>query len=199
MDIVCLDLEGTLTPEIWIEVAHATGIPELERTTRDEPDYSKLMSQRLDILRQHNLTLSHIQRVIAGIDPLPGAKEFLDALRERTQVAIVSDTFTQFAQPLMRKFGWPMIFCNELKVDDNDMITGWHMRQEHMKLSTVRGLQALGYDTIAAGDSHNDLEMIRASKAGFLFHAPAAIAQANPDVPSLNEYDELLEAIEADL
>ena len=196
MNVVCLDLEGVLVPEIWIAFAKASGIPELERTTRDEPDYDKLMAYRLDILREHGLGLAEIQDVIATIDPMPGAREFLDALREKTQVIIISDTFEQFAQPLMRKLGWPTIFCNLLEVGEGGAITGYEMRCEQTKLTTVRALQGCGIETIAAGDSYNDLGMIRASKAGWLFKSAPAIKAENPDVPTLEEYDELLAAIE---
>lgn len=199
MNIVCLDLEGVLVPEIWIEFSRVSGIPELARTTRDEPDYAKLMDWRLEILREHGLGLCEIQQVISQIDPLPGAAGFLDALRRETQAIIVSDTFTQFAQPLMEKLGRPTIFCNELEVADGGAITGYRMRCEHSKLTTVRGLQGMGFDTIAAGDSFNDLEMIRASKAGFLFRSTDAIRQANPDLPAFEEYGELLDAVRAAL
>ena len=199
MNVVCLDLEGVLVPEIWIAFAKASGIPELERTTRDEPDYDKLMNFRLDILREHGLGLSEIQDVIATIDPMEGAREFLDALREKTQVIIISDTFEQFAQPLMRKLGWPTIFCNSLEVGEDGAITGYKMRCDQTKLTTVRALQSCGMETIAAGDSFNDLGMIRASKAGWLFKGAPSTKAENPDVPTLEEYDELLAAIEAAL
>lgn len=199
MNIVCLDLEGVLVPEIWIAFAEATGIPELKRTTRDEPDYNKLMAYRLDILAQHGLGLTQIQQVIAGIDPLPGARAFLDRLRSITQVIIVSDTFTQFAQPLMEKLGWPTIFCNELEVRTDGAITGFRMRCPESKLTTVRGLRSIGFETIAAGDSFNDLAMIRASKAGFLFRSPASIIADNPDLQALEDYNDLLAAIEGAL
>ena len=199
MNVVCLDLEGVLVPEIWIAFAKASGIPELERTTRDEPDYDKLMNFRLDILREHRLGLSEIQGVIATIDPMEGAREFLDALREKTQVIIISDTFEQFAQPLMRKLGWPTIFCNSLEVGEDGAITGYKMRCDQTKLTTVRALQSCGMETIAAGDSYNDLGMIRASKAGWLFKGAPSTKAENPDVPTLEEYDELLAAIEAAL
>lgn len=199
MNVVCLDLEGVLVPEIWIAFAKASGIPELERTTRDEPNYDKLMNFRLDILREHGLGLSEIQDVIATIDPMEGAREFLDALREKTQVIIISDTFEQFAQPLMRKLGWPTIFCNSLEVGENGAITGYKMRCDQTKLTTVRALQSCGMETIAAGDSYNDLGMIRASKAGWLFKGAPSTKAENPDVPTLEEYDELLAAIEAAL
>ena len=195
MNVVCLDLEGVLVPEIWIAFAEETGIPELKRTTRDEPDYDKLMNYRLDILRAHGLGLKEIQETIARIDPLPGAKEFLDELRATTQAIIISDTFTQFAQPLMEKLGWPTIFCNELEVADDGSIAGFSMRCPESKLTTVRALQSCGFDTIAAGDSHNDLGMIRASKAGFLFKSPDSIKEDNPDLPAFEEYDELMAAI----
>ena len=195
MYVVCLDLEGVLVPEIWIAFAEEAGIPELKRTTRDEPDYGKLMNYRLDILRQHGLGLEEIQQTIARIDPLPGAKEFLDELRATTQAIIISDTFTQFAQPLMEKLGWPTIFCNELEVADDGSISGFRMRCPESKLTTVRALQSCGFDTVAAGDSHNDLGMIRASKAGFLFKSPDSITQDNPDLPAYEEYDELMAAI----
>ena len=199
MNVVCLDLEGVLVPEIWIAFAKASGIPELERTTRDEPDYDKLMNFRLGILREHGLGLAEIQNVIATIEPMEGAREFLDALREKTQVIIISDTFEQFAQPLMRKLGWPTIFCNSLVVDEGGAITGYKMRCDQTKLTTVRALQSCGMETIAAGDSYNDLGMIRASKAGWLFKGAPSTKAENPDVPTLEEYDELLAAIEAAL
>lgn len=195
MYVVCLDLEGVLVPEIWIAFAEEAGIPELKRTTRDEPDYGKLMNYRLDILRRHGLGLVEIQQTIARIDPLPGAKEFLDELRATTQAIIISDTFTQFAQPLMEKLGWPTIFCNELEVADDGSISGFRMRCPESKLTTVRALQSCGFDTVAAGDSHNDLGMIRASKAGFLFKSPDSIKADNPDLPAYEEYDELMAAI----
>ena len=205
MDIVCLDLEGVLVPEIWIAFAEASGIPELKRTTRDEPDYDKLMNWRLGILKEHGLGLKEIQETIAKIDPIPGAKEFLDELRSMTQVIIISDTFTQFASPLMKKLGWPTIFCNSLEVAENGEITGFKMRCEkskyttvkalQSKLTTVKALQSIGYDTIASGDSHNDLGMIRASKAGFLFKSTDQIKADNPDLPAYETYDELLAAI----
>ena len=199
MNVVCLDLEGVLVPEIWIAFAKASGIPELERTTRDEPDYDKLMNFRLDILREHGLGLSEIQDVIATIDPMEGAREFLDSLREKTQVIIISDTFEQFAQPLMRKLGWLTIFCNSLEVGEDGAITGYKMRCDQTKLTTVRALQSCGMETIAAGDSYNDLGMIRASKAGWLFKGAPSTKAENPDVPTLEEYDELLAAIESAL
>ncbi len=195
MYITCLDLEGVLVPEIWIAFAEATGISELKRTTRDEPDYDKLMTWRLGVLREHGLGLAEIQQVIDTIDPLPGAKEFLDELREAGQVVIISDTFTQFAQPLMRKLGWPTIFCNELVVGEDGMIEGFSMRCPESKLTTVRALQSCGFDTIAAGDSFNDLGMIEASAAGFLFRSTDAIKQAHPDVAAFEDYDDLMAAI----
>ena len=195
MNIVCLDMEGVVVPEIWIAFAEASGIPELKRTTRDEPDYDKLMKWRIGILKEHGLGLKEIQATIATIDPLPGAKEFLDKLREKTQVIILSDTFEEFAKPLMEKLGWPTIFCNSLEVAENGEITGFKMRCPESKLTTVKGLQSIGYDTIAAGDSFNDLGMIRASKAGFLFRSTDAIKADNPDLEAFEEYDDLLEAI----
>ena len=195
MDIVCLDLEGVLVPEIWIAFAEASGIPELKRTTRDEPDYDKLMNWRLGILKEHGLGLKEIQETIAKIDPIPGAKEFLDELRSMTQVIIISDTFTQFASPLMKKLGWPTIFCNSLEVAESGEITGFKMRCEKSKYTTVKALQSIGYDTIASGDSHNDLGMIRASKAGFLFKSTDAIKAEYPEVPAYETYDELYDAI----
>ena len=195
MNIVCLDLEGVLVPEIWIAFAEASGIPELKRTTRDEPDYDKLMKWRIGILKEHGLGLKEIQDTIAKIDPLPGAREFLDSLRELTQVIIISDTFTQFAKPLMKKLGWPTLFCNTLEVADDGEITGFKMRCEQSKLSTVKALQSVGFETIASGDSHNDLGMILASKAGFLFRSTDAIKAEYPDLPAYESYDELLEAI----
>lgn len=197
MDVVCLDLEGVLVPEIWVAFAAESGIPELVRTTRDEPDYDKLMNWRLDVLREHGLGLSQIQATISRIDPLPGAREFLDALRERAQVIIISDTFTQFAQPLMRKLGWPTIFCNELAVASDGTITGFTMRCPESKLTTVRALQSCGFDTIASGDSFNDLGMIQASKAGFLFRSTEAIKADHPHIPAFETYEELLDAITA--
>ena len=199
MNVVCLDLEGVLVPEIWIAFAEASGIPELKRTTRDEPDYDKLMKFRLNILKEHGLGLNEIQATIAKIDPMPGAKEFLDELRSITQVIILSDTFTQFAAPLMKKLGMPTIFCNTLEVAENGEITGYRMRCEKSKLTTVRGLQSAGLQTIAAGDSFNDLGMIEASKAGFLFRSTDAIKAAHPELSAFEEYDELLEAIKAAL
>lgn len=195
MEIVCLDLEGVLVPEIWIAFAKESGIPELKRTTRDEPDYDKLMKWRIGILKEHGLGLKEIQETIAKIDPIPGAKEFLDELRSLTQVIIISDTFTQFATPLMKKLGWPTIFCNSLEVADNGEITGFKMRIENSKYTTVKALQSIGYDTIASGDSYNDLGMIKASKAGFLFKSTDKIKADNPELPAYETYDELLAAI----
>ena len=195
MNIVCLDLEGVLVPEIWIAVAEETGIPELKRTTRDEPDYDKLMNYRINILKEHGLGLKEIQETIAKIDPMPGAKEFLDELREITQVIIISDTFTQFAGPLMKKLGYPTIFCNSLEVAEDGEITGFKMRIENSKLTTVKALQSIGYDTIASGDSHNDLGMIKASKAGFLFRSTDEIKKEYPELPAFETYDELMAAI----
>ena len=197
MTIVCLDLEGVLVPEIWIEFAKASGIPELTRTTRDEPDYDKLMRWRLGVLKEHNLGLNEIVEIIEKIQPLDGAKEFLDKLREKTQVVIISDTFTQFAMPLMKKLGYPTILCNTLEVAENGEITGYLMRANNSKLTTVKGLHSIGYDTVAAGDSYNDLQMIRASKAGFLFRTTDKIKAENPDLRALEGYDELLSAISA--
>lgn len=199
MDIVCLDMEGVLVPEIWIAFSKASGIPELKRTTRDEPDYNKLMNWRLSILKEHGLGLKEVQEVISTIDPMPGAREFLDELRTLTQVIIISDTFTQFAGPLMKKLGYPTLFCNELEVADDGEITGFKMRCEDSKLTTVKALQSIGFDTIASGDSHNDLGMIQASKAGFLFKSTDAIKAAYPDIPAYEEFDELLAAIKANL
>ena len=195
MNIVCLDLEGVLVPEIWIAFAEATGIPELKRTTRDEPDYDKLMNYRIGILKEHGLGLKEIQETIATIDPMPGALEFLNQLRELTQVIIISDTFTQFASPLMKKLGWPTIFCNTLEVAPDGEITGFKMRCEQSKLTTVKALQSIGYDTIASGDSHNDLGMITASKAGFLFRSTVQVKADYPELPAFETYDELLAAI----
>ena len=195
MNIVCLDLEGVLVPEIWIAFAKESGIPELTRTTRDEPDYDKLMNWRLGILKEHGLGLKEIQETIAKIDPLPGAKEFLDKLRETTQVIIISDTFTQFAAPLMKKLGWTTIFCNTLEVAKDGTITGFKMRCEQSKLSTVKALQSVGFETIASGDSHNDLGMIQASKAGFLFRTTDQIKADYPQLEAFEEYDDLFEAI----
>ena len=199
MNIVCLDMEGVLVPEIWIAFAEESGIPELRRTTRDEPDYDKLMSWRLGILKERGLGLREIQDVIAKIDPLPGAREFLDKLRSETQAVILSDTFEQFAKPLMEKLNWPTIFCNTLEVGENGAITGYKMRCQQSKLTTVRALQSMGYDTIAAGDSFNDLAMIQASKAGFLFKSTQAIKAAHPELPAFDEFGELLAAIEGAL
>lgn len=199
MNLVCLDLEGVLVPEIWVAFAEATGIPELKRTTRDEPDYDKLMAFRLGLLKERGLGLREIQATIAGIDPLPGAKEFLDELRAMAQVVIISDTFEQFAQPLMEKLGWPTIFCNTLVVAPDGEITGFEMRCPQSKLTTVRALQSCGFDTIAAGDSFNDLAMIQASKAGFLFRSTEAIKAAHPDIPAFEEYPDLLAAIKQNL
>ncbi len=197
MFITCLDLEGVLVPEIWIAFAETSGIPELKRTTRDEPDYDKLMKWRLGILKEHGLGLKEIQETIEKIDPMPGARAFLDELRELGQVIIISDTFTQFAKPLMKKLGWPTIFCNELEVAEDGEITGFRMRIEQSKLSTVKALQSIGFETIASGDSYNDLGMIRASKAGFLFKSTDQIKNDNPDLPAYETYEELLAAIKA--
>ncbi len=199
MDIVCLDMEGVLVPEIWIAFAEASGIPELRRTTRDEPDYDKLMRWRLGILKEHGLGLKQIQDTIAKIDPLPGAKEFLDELRKETQVIIISDTFTQFAMPLMAKLGYPSLFCNSLVVAEDGEITDFKMRIENSKLSTVKALQSIGFDTIAAGDSYNDLAMIKASRAGFLFRSTEQIKKDNPDIPAYEEFDDFLRAIKGAL
>ncbi len=199
MNIVCLDMEGVLVPEIWIAFAEATGIPELRLTTRDEPDYDKLMNYRIGILKEHGLGLKEIQETIAKIDVMEGAKEFLDELRSITQVIILSDTFEQFATPLMEKLGWPTIFCNTLEVAENGEITGYRMRVDKSKLTTVKALQSIGYDTIASGDSFNDLGMIQASKAGFLFKSTDKIKADYPDIPAFEEYDELLAAIKAAL
>lgn len=195
MNIVCLDLEGVLVPEIWIAFAKASNIPELKRTTRDEPDYDKLMKWRLGILKEHGLGLKEIQQTIEQIDPMPGAKEFLDELRSMTQVIIISDTFTQFAAPLMKKLGWPTIFCNSLEVAENGEITGYRMRVENSKYSTVKALQSIGFETIASGDSHNDLGMIKASKAGFLFKSTEQIKKDNPELEAYETYEQLMEAI----
>ena len=195
MNIVCLDLEGVLVPEIWIAFAEASGIPELKKTTRDEPDYDKLMKWRIGILKEHGLGLKEIQDTIAKINPMPGAKEFLDELRSLTQVIIISDTFTQFASPLMKKLGWPTIFCNSLEVSENGEVTGFKMRCEQSKLTTVKALQSIGYDTIASGDSYNDLGMIKASKAGFLFKSTDKIKNDNPELPAYETYEELMAAI----
>ena len=199
MYVTCLDLEGVLVPEIWIAFAEASGIPALRRTTRDEPDYDKLMHYRMDILREHGLGLKEIQATIAKIDPMPGAKEFLDELRSMTQVLILSDTFTQFATPLMKKLGYPTLMCNTLEVAEDGHIAGYHMRVADSKLSTVKALQSCGFDTIASGDSFNDLAMIRASKAGFLFRSTEKIKADNPDLPAFETYDKLLNAIRAAL
>jgi phosphoserine/homoserine phosphotransferase len=196
VNVVCLDLEGVLVPEIWIAFAEESGIPELKKTTRDEPDYDKLMKYRLDILKEHGLGLKEIQDVIRKIDPMPGAKDFLDALRKKTQVIILSDTFEQFAAPLMEKLGQPTIFCNTLEVAEDGTITGFRMRCENTKYTTVKALQSIGFETIASGDSYNDLGMIKASKAGFLFRSPDSIKAENPEVPAYETYDELLAAIE---
>ena len=195
MNIVCLDLEGVLVPEIWIAFSEATGIPEFRRTTRDEPDYDKLMKWRINLLREHGLGLKEIQNTIAKIDPLPGAKEFLDELRSFTQAVIISDTFSQFAGPLMKKLNWPTLFCNELSVGDDGMISGFHLRIKNTKLSTVRAFQAIGYDTIAIGASFNDLDMLKASKCGILFRSTDEIIRTNPGLPSCDSYDELMSLI----
>ena len=195
MNIVCLDLEGVLVPDIWVAFAEETGIPELKKTTRDEPDYDKLMKWRLGILKEHGLGLKEIQETIAKIDPMPGAKEFLDELRSMTQVIIISDTFTQFAAPLMKKLGWPTIFCNSLEVAEDGEITGYRMRVENSKYSTVKALQSIGFETIASGDSHNDLGMIKASKAGFLFKSTEQIKKDNPELEAYETYEQLMEAI----
>ena len=199
MNIVCLDLEGVLVPEIWIAFSEASGIPELRRTTRDEPDYDKLMKWRLGILKEHGLKLADIQRTIATVDPMPGAKEFLDTLRSETQAIILSDTFTQFASPLMRKLGWPTIFCNELEVAPDGEITGYRIRVEKSKLTTVKALQNIGFETIAAGDSYNDLGMIQASKTGILFRSTEQIKKDYPDLPACESYEDLLRLIRAAL
>lgn len=199
MYITCLDMEGVLVPEIWVAFAEASGIPELKRTTRDEPDYDKLMNWRLSVLKEHGLGLKEIQETIAKIDPLPGAKEFLDTLRATTQVVILSDTFEQFAKPLMEKLGWPTILCNTLEVAENGEITGFRMRCEQSKLTTVKALQSCGFDTIAAGDSYNDLGMILNSKAGFLFKSTEQIKADHPEVPAYEEFDDLLVAIQKEL
>ena len=199
MNIVCLDMEGVITPEIWIKFSEVSGIPELRRTTRDEPDYDKLMKFRMNILREHGLGLKEIQAVIAQIDPLPGAKEFLDELRSITQVLILSDTFEEFAQPLLRKLAWPTIFCNSLVTDEQGMLTGVRMRCQKSKLTTVKALQSIGFETIAAGDSYNDLDMILASKAGFLFRTTEQIKKDHPELPAFEEYGDLLAAIKAAL
>ena len=199
MVITCLDMEGVLVPEIWIAFAEATGIPELKRTTRDEPDYDKLMNYRLEILKEHHLGLKEIQDVIATIDPLPGAKEFLDELRKDCQVIILSDTFEQFAKPLMAKLGWPTLFCNSLEVAEDGTITGYRMRCEKSKLTTVKALQSIGFETIASGDSYNDLGMIQASKAGFLFRSTEQIRKDHPELAAYEEFGDLLAAIRAAL
>lgn len=199
MNIVCLDLEGVLVPEIWIAFSKASGIPELKRTTRDEPDYNKLMNWRIGILKEHGLGLKEIQATIATIDPLPGAKEFLDELRRLTQVIIISDTFEQFAGPLMAKLGYPTIFCNSLEVSPSGEITGFRMRIPDSKLATVKALQSIGFDTIASGDSYNDLAMIRASKAGFLFRTTDQIRRDYPDLPAYETFEDLLAAIKREL
>lgn len=197
MNIVCLDLEGVLVPEIWIAFSQESKIPELSRTTRDEPDYDKLMEWRLGILREHGLGLREIQSTIAKIEPLPGAKEFLDELRSITQVIIISDTFSEFASPLMKKLGWPTIFCNSLEVGENGEITGYKMRCPQSKLTTVKALCSIGFETIAAGDSHNDLAMIQAGKAGFLFRSTEKIKADYPQIPAFEEYADLMEAIKS--
>ncbi|MBE6039489.1 MAG: bifunctional phosphoserine phosphatase/homoserine phosphotransferase ThrH [Clostridiales bacterium] len=199
MNIVCLDMEGVLVPEIWIAFSKESGIPELSRTTRDEPDYDKLMRWRIGVLKEHGLKLKDVQDTIARIDPLPGAKEFLDELRSITQVIVLSDTFSQFAQPLMKKLGWPALFCNELVIDEEGYIEGVRMRCEESKLTTVKGLQSIGFDTIAAGDSYNDLGMIQASKAGFLFRTTEQIKKDYPQYPAFEDYGEFLEAIKGAL
>ena len=195
MNIVCLDLEGVLVPEIWIAFSEASGIPELRRTTRDEPDYDKLMNWRIALLKERGIGLKEIQNIIATIDPLPGAREFLDELRAMTQVIIVSDTFTQFATPLMKKLGWPTIFCNSLVVSDDGFISGFKMRIENSKLSTILALHSIGFESIAAGDSYNDLDMLRTANAGFLFRSTEQIKSDHPELPAYEEYDELLAAI----
>lgn len=195
MKLICLDLEGVLVPEIWVAFAEASGIPELKKTTRDEPDYDKLMRWRLSVLKEHGLGLKEIQETIASIDPLPGAKEFLDELRSFTQVIIISDTFTEFAQPLMQKLGWPTIFCNSLVVAEDGEITDYKMRVENSKLTTVRALQSIGFETVASGDSYNDLGMIQAGKSGFLFRTTEQIKADYPQIPALETYEELLNAL----
>ena len=197
MNLVCLDMDGVLVPEIWIAFAEASGIPELKRTTRDEPDYNKLMQYRLAILKEHGLGLKEIQATIAKIDPLPGAKAFLDELRTLAQVIILSDTFEQFAKPLMEKLGWPTLFCNTLEVAPGGEITGFRMRCAQSKLTTVKALQSIGYETIASGDSYNDLGMIQASKAGFLFKSTDKIRADHPELPAYEEFSDLLAAIKA--
>ena len=199
MEIVCLDLEGVLVPEIWIAFAEATGIPEFRRTTRDEPDYDKLMHYRLDLLDKHGLKLRQIQDVIGSIRPLVGAEEFLERLREKTQVLILSDTFDQFGRPLMKKLNWPTLFCNSLEVSEDGRVTGYKMRCPQSKLTTVKALQSCGFETIAAGDSYNDLGMIRASKAGFLFRSTEQIKKDNPDIPAFETYDDFLAAVFANI
>ena len=199
MNIVCLDMEGVLVPEIWIAFAEESGIPELKRTTRDEPDYDKLMKWRMGILREHGLGLKEIQDVIAKIDPLPGAKEFMDELRSITQVIVLSDTFDQFAMPLMKKLGYPALFCNTLEIDSDGFLCGMKMRCDHSKLTTVRALQSCGFETIASGDSYNDLEMIQASKAGFLFRTTDKIKADYPNIPAFEDFDELLKDIKSAL
>ena len=199
MNMICFDLEGVLVPEIWIAFSEVSGIPELRRTTRDEPDYRKLMNWRIGILREHGLGLKEIQDTIAKIDPLPGAKDFLDELRSFTQAVIISDTFSQFAGPLMKKLGWPTLFCNELTVGDDGMISGFHLRIQDTKLSTVRAFQSIGYDTIAVGDSFNDLDMLKASKSGILFRSTDEIIAANPVLPHCETYSELMNLIRAAL
>ena len=199
MNVCCLDLEGVLVPEIWIAFSEASGIPELRRTTRDEPDYDKLMKWRIGILEEHGLGLPQIQEVIATIDPLPGAREFLDQLRSETQAIIISDTFEQFAKPLMEKLGWPTLFCNTIEADETGHVSGYRLRCEQSKLTTVRHLQAMGFDTIATGDSFNDLAMIQASKAGFLFRSTDAIKAAHPEIPAYETYEELIAAFRAAL
>ena len=195
MKLICLDLEGVLVPEIWVAFAEASGIPELKKTTRDEPDYDKLMRWRLSVLKEHGLGLKEIQETISSIDPLPGAKEFLDELRSFTQVIIISDTFTEFAQPLMKKLGWPTIFCNSLVVAEDGEITDYKMRVENSKLTTVRALQSIGFETVASGDSYNDLGMIQAGKSGFLFRTTEQIKADYPQIPALETYEELLNAL----
>ncbi|MCD8369226.1 MAG: bifunctional phosphoserine phosphatase/homoserine phosphotransferase ThrH [Clostridiales bacterium] len=199
MKIVCLDMEGVLVPEIWIAFSKASGIPELKRTTRDEPDYNKLMNWRLGILKEHGLGLKEIQETIATIDPFPGARAFLDELRTMTQVIVISDTFTQFAKPLMEKLGWPTLFCNSLEVAKDGEITGFRMRTENSKLATVKALQSIGFETISGGDSYNDLGMIRAGKYGFLFRTTETIRRDNPDLPVFEEFDDLLTALKKEL